>query len=215
MEKDMETEVDFSESQMKIAEEYCGNNMSKLKSTCYKEFSRLGGIEKMEYDDLYSLGLNVLYHSIKKYSTDKNCKFHTYLVGNLSRRFDTYLRNKNRQKRCNIQQEEDGNKIFVKNESFNEVRQNGKALEECLDSGSRIDDDLEDCFNSLYMSENVEKYLDRLSRRQREIVFLLANGFEKKSILEKLHMTSKDYKEHMARIRSESNTRFLYYKKGR
>lgn len=215
MEKETNKKVIFSESQMKIAEEYCGNCMSKLKAVCYKEFSKLGGIKKMEYDELYSLGLYVLYQSIKKYDADKNCSFHTYLIGNLNRRYDTYLRNKNRKKRCNIQEDEDGNKIFVKDESFNDIRKNGKALEECLDSGSRIDDNLEDCFNSLYMSENVKKYLDRLSRKQREIVILLSNGYDNQSILEKLHMTKKDFKEHMARIKSGANVRFLYYKKGR
>ena len=208
--------VKFTPKQMKLAEEYCKHDMAKLKATCYKLFARqIGGIEKWEYDDLYSLGLNVLYHSNRKYSADKGCKFHTYLCGNLSRRFDTYKRDKNKDKRSNIQEDKDGNKVFLKNESFDLVKQNGQALEDCLDSGSRIDDSLEECFNSLYMSENVEAYLRKLSRKQRQIVLLLANGYDRKAIMEQLQINAKDYVEHMARIRSDNNVRVLYSKKGK
>lgn len=208
--------VEFTPEQMKLAEEYCKHDMAKLKTTCYKLFvKQIGGIEKWEYDDLYSLGLNVLYHSIRKYSADKGCKFHTYLCGNLSRRYDTYKRDKNKDKRSNIQEDKDGNKVFLKNESFDLVKQNGQALGECLDSGSKIDDSLEECFNSLYMSENVETYLRKLSRKQRQIVLLLANGYDRKAIMEQLQISAKDYTEHMARIRSDNNVRVLYSKKGK
>ena len=211
--QDRET-VKFTPEQMKLAEEYCGHDMAKLKATCYKIFvKKIGGIEKWEYDDLYSLGLNVLYNSIIKYSTDKGCKFHTYLCGNLSRRCDSYKRDKNKDKRSNIQEDKDGNKVFLKNESFDLVKQNGQTLEECLDSGSRIDDSLEECFNSLYMSENVEEYLQRLSRKQRQIVLLLANGYDRKAIMMQLRISANEYKEHMAWIRSDCNTRYLYKKR--
>ncbi len=211
--QDRET-VKFTPEQMKLAEEYCGHDMAKLKATCYKIFvKKIGGIEKWEYDDLYSLGLNVLYNSIIKYSADKGCKFHTYLCGNLSRRCDSYKRDKNKDKRSNIQEDKDGNKVFLKNESFDLVKQNGQALEECLDSGSRIDDSLEECFNSLYMSENVEEYLQRLSRKQRQIVLLLANGYDRKAIMMQLRISANEYKEHMAWIRSDCNTRYLYKKR--
>lgn len=206
--------VEFTPEQMRLAEEYCKHDMAKLKATCYKIFvKKIGGIEKWEYDDLYSLGLNVLYNSIIKYSADKGCKFHTYLCGNLSRRCDSYKRDKNKDKRSNIQEDKDGNKVFLKNESFDLVKQNGQALEECLDSGGRIDDSLEECFNSLYMSENVEEYLQRLSRKQRQIVLLLANGYDRRVIMEQLRMNANEYKEHMAWIRSDCNTRFLYKKR--
>lgn len=206
--------VEFTPEQMKLAEEYCEHDMAKLKATCYKLFiKQIGGIEKWEYDDLYSLGLNVLYHSIRKYSADKGCKFHTYLCGNLFRRYDTYKRDKNKDKRSNIQEDKDGNKVFLKNESFDLVKQNGQALEECLDSGSRIDDSFEECFNSLYMSENVEEYLQRLSRKQRQIVLLLANGYDRKAIMIQLRISANEYKEHMAWIRSDCNTRYLYKKR--
>lgn len=206
--------VEFTPEQVKLAEEYCEHDMAKLKATCYKIFvKKIGGIEKWEYDDLYSLGLNVLYNSIIKYSADKGCKFHTYLCGNLSRRCDSYKRDKNKDKRSNIQEDKDGNKVFLKNESFDLVKQNGQALEECLDSGSRIDDSLEECFNSLYMSENVEEYLQRLSRKQRQIVLLLANGYDRKAIMMQLRISANEYKEHMAWIRSDCNTRYLYKKR--
>lgn len=211
--QDRET-VEFTPEQMKLAEEYCEHDMAKLKATCYKIFvKKIGGIEKWEYDDLYSLGLNVLYNSIIKYSANKGCKFHTYLCGNLSRRCDSYKRDKNKDKRSNIQEDKDGNKVFLKNESFDLVKQNGQALEECLDSGSRIDDSLEECFNSLYMSENVEEYLQRLSRKQRQIVLLLANGYDRKAIMMQLRISANEYKEHMAWIRSDCNTRYLYKKR--
>lgn len=205
--------VEFTPEQMKLAEEYCEHNMAKLKAICYKLFiKQIGGIEKWEYDDLYSLGLNILYHSIIKYSADKGCKFHTYLCGNLSRRYDTYKRDKNKDKRSNIQEDKDGNKVFLKNESFDLVKQNGQALEECLDSGSKIDDSLEECFNSLYMSENVEEYLQRLSRKQRQIVLLLANGYDRKAIMSQLRINGKEYKESLARIRSYENVKILLKK---
>lgn len=207
--------VKFTPDQMEIAEEYCGNNMAKLRSTCYSIFiKRCGGIDDCDYDDLYSLGLNVLFHSIVSYNADKDCKFHSYLCGNLTRRYDTYNRDKNTYKRSNVQRDINGNMVFLKNESFDLVKQNGQALEECLDSGNRINDSFEDRFNSLYMSENVERYLSKLSRKQRKIIFLMVDGCEQKSIMEQLHISKNEFKEHMLRIRSDSNVRLLYSKKG-
>lgn len=206
----------WSPEQLALAEEYCWNDMSKLKATCYPIFTEIiGGIDKWEYDDLYSWGLHVLCESIDRYKSDQNCKFHTYLTHNLELRYYTYLRNKNRDKRSNIQEDKDGNKVFLKNESFDLIKQNGQALGECLDSGSKIDDSLEECFNSLYMSENVETYLRKLSRKQRQIVLLLANGYDRKAIMEQLQINANDYTEHMARIRSDNNVRVLYSKKRR
>ena len=65
------------------------------------------------------------------------------------------------------------------------------------------------------MSENVETYLRKLSRKQRQIVLLLANGYDRKTIMEQLRISAKDYVEHMARIRSDNNVRVLYSKKGK
>lgn len=205
----------WSPEQLALAEEYCQNDMSKLKATCYPIFKKnIGGIDKWEYDDLYSWGLHVLCESIDKYKNDQDCKFHTYLTNNLKLRYYTYLRNKNRDKRSNVKKDKNGKKtIFLKNESYDAIKQNGQARKECLGSGSTVDDILEERFSSLYMSENVEEYLSHLSRKQRQIVLLLANKYDRKMIIEELHISVKEYNEHMAWIRSDCNTRFLYKKR--
>lgn len=206
----------YTPEQLAIADEYCRNDMSKLKSSCYPIFKKfVGGIDEKDYDDLFSLGLEVLTSSIQKYTPDKNCKFHTFFCRNFTLRCFTYLRNTNKEKRSNTKTDKNGKKIFSKDASLDAVGDNGKTLGETLDSGNSIEKSFEDSFNSLYMSENVEAYLSRLSRKQQQIVILLANKHKRNEILEILHISLKDYNEHLRRIKSESNVKYLYYKKGR
>lgn len=72
---------------MTIAEEmktYCDNNMKELKKICYPMLVKIGGISNKDYDDFYSIALEVLADSVVKYDSSKS-KFRTFLIGNIKK----------------------------------------------------------------------------------------------------------------------------------
>lgn len=176
---------------------YCDNEMRELKKICYPIFKQIGGISQSDYDDLYSIALDTLVYSVFRFDESKKCKFLTYLIGNLNRKYDTYIRDRNRLKRI-------PSKMI---ESFSDlVTEDGMELSETIPSGF---DTFEEAFGTNFEGTYIEEYLRRLSIKQREIVNLLFNGYKPKEIREKLHMRDKEYKEHFCIISAYENIRIL------
>ena len=82
-----------------ILEEYCANEMKKLKQICYPLLIKIGGISEKDYDDFYSIALDALADSALRYDETKKCQFNTFLIGNIRRKFNTEIRDRNRAKR--------------------------------------------------------------------------------------------------------------------
>ena len=53
----------------------------------------IGGISNKDYDDFYSIGLEALYDSSKRFDESKS-QFQTFLIGNIKRKFKTEIRDR-------------------------------------------------------------------------------------------------------------------------
>ena len=180
-----------------ILEEYCANEMRKLKQLCYPILIKIGGISAKDYDDLYSIAFAALADSVLRYDESKNCQFKTFLVGNIKRKFNTEIRDRNRAKRIPAKQID----------SFsNLVTEDGLELSELIASDF---DTYEEAFGDDFNGTKIERYLDKLSVIQRKIVSLLSEGYKSNEIRELLHMSEKEYSQNLAAIQAYENVREL------
>lgn len=180
-----------------VLEEYCNNEMQKLKQICYPMIVKMGGISDKDYDDFYSIALEVLADSVFKFSDDKDCKFSTYLTGNISRRFKSELRDRNRNKRI-AAKDIDSLSILI--------CADGTPLSETIPSSF---DTFEQACGSNISGTRVERYLNKLSKKQRKIILLLSDGYKAKEIQEMLHINSRVYNQNLSAIKCYENVKEL------
>lgn len=180
-----------------ILEEYCANEMRKLKQLCYPILIKIGGISEKDYDDFYSIALDALADSVLRYDESKNCQFKTFLVGNIKRKFNTEIRDRNREKRIPAKKLES---------TSNLVTEDGLELGETIPSKF---DTYETACEYLFEGTKIQRYLDKLSYTQRKIVSLLSDGYKAKEIRELLHMSEKEYSQNLAAIQAYENVREL------
>lgn len=180
-----------------ILEEYCANEMKKLKQICYPLLIKIGGISEKDYDDFYSIALDALADSVLRYDETKKCQFNTFLIGNIRRKFNTEIRDRNRAKRIPAKKLES---------TSNLVTEDGVELGETIPSKF---DTYETACEYLFEGTKIERYLDKLSYTQRKIVSLLSDGYKAKEIRELLHMNSRQYSNNLAAIQAYENIREL------
>lgn len=183
---------------MVCLEEYCDNEMKKLKQICYPILIQIGGISEKDYDDFYSIALDVLMNSAKRYKESDNCQFSTFLIGNIKRKFKTEVRDRNRNKRIPVKKIQSLDGL---------VSDDGISLSEIIPSDFDIFE--EACIKNGWRENKIEKYLNKLSVLQRKIVSLLSEGYKAKEIRELLHMSEKDYSQNLAVIQAYENVREL------
>lgn len=179
-----------------ILNDYCDNNMQKLKRVCYPIMIKIGGISEKDYDDFYSIALEVLSDSFMRYDKAKNCQFETFLVGNIDRKFKSEIRNRNRQKDIPIQNISSINML---------ITEDGLELSETLASDFDV---FEEAFGET-SNDRISKYLGKLSKTQRKIVSLLSLGYKSREIKTMLHMSASDYRHNIEAIQAYENVREL------
>lgn len=91
----------------KILEDYIGNDMKKIRKICKKIISKTS-IPDAYLEEYYDKAVDVLMESMNTYDEARNCKFSTYFYGNLVRRTGTWLRDRMRFKRCNLETDSKG-----------------------------------------------------------------------------------------------------------
>lgn len=180
-----------------ILKYYCDNDMQNLKRVCYPILIKIGGISEKDYDDFYSIALDALADSYMRYDDAKNCQFSTFLTGNINRKFKTEIRDRNRAKRIPAQNIASINCL---------ITDDGMELSELLASDFDLFDE---CFGDDFKETRIERYLNKLSNRQRKIVSMLSLGYKAKEIRELLHMSTRDYLNNLAAIQAYENVRIL------
>lgn len=180
-----------------VLHEYCDNELSKLRQVCYPVLIKIGGISDKDYDDFYSIALEVLSDSVFKFDDDKECSFQTFLTSNIKRKFNTEVRDRNRKKRIPAKQIQSINSL---------VGDDGLELSELIPSNFDV---FEEACGENFAGTKIERYFDRLSAIQREIVSLLSSGYKARDIREYLHMTAKEYSQNLAAIQAYENVRVL------
>lgn len=216
--------LDLTEEQRRVVNEYCENDMKKLKNVCYMVWGNKG-LPYMYYDDLYDDAMNVLLESIISFKSDKDTKFNTYLLGNIKRSYNDWFRDNNlRAKRSNleldengkIKKDENGNPIIIRNISIDTPTEDGVDLREKLSSDFKVENGIKD-FSYISLEDILEEcsremgeYLNIiLSKLQRKILELIINDFSKEKIMEILNIDSALYSDSIAAITSNKNTRKL------
>ncbi len=180
---------------------YCGNGMAKLKKLCYPRICRIGGISQMDYDDLYSIALEALRDSVERYEASKGCSFETFLNGNISRRFSTYVRDRNRIRRIGqAEYDSGGERIFGQTISLEAVMEEGTELTGSMVCGFWDGSGLHG-WDGGESEELVEEFLDKLEETQRRIAKLLMTGYGRDEIRQMLGITKARYKEALDGIR--------------
>ena len=217
---------DLTEEQLLIVNEYCENDMKKLKKVCYIVWGKIN-LPFVYYDDLYSDAMKVLLESVRTFREGRLAKFNTYLTNNIRLSFSEWFRDNNlRAKRSNlgldakgnIKRDEKGNPTtIIRSLSIDDPTEDGVNLYEKISSGFKIeneieelsyigleDDVLEEC------SSEMREYLNIiLSKLQRKVLELIINDYSKEKIMETLHIDSALYSDSIAAITSNKNTRKL------
>ena len=202
--------VDYSsmtDEQIAIINEYCNDDMRKLKQICYIVWGNKG-FPSCYHDDLYDDAMNVLSESVMTFNPNGNKQFKTYLTNNIRMSYkdwfrDTHLRAKRNNleldKNGNIKKDENGNPIIIPNISFDAPTEDGIDLCEKVASDFNVDDelDIEEC-----CCDNTLVYLNSLSQTQKRIANLIMLGYKIPDIKLKLNLTDKQFDNHMKHMRS-------------
>ena len=202
--------VDYSsmtDEQIAIINEYCNDDMRKLKQICYIVWGNKG-FPSCYHDDLYDDAMNVLSESVMTFNPNGNTQFKTYLTNNIRMSYkdwfrDTHLRAKRNNleldKNGNIKKDENGNPIIIPNISFDAPTEDGIDLCEKVASDFNVDDelDIEEC-----CCDNTLTYLNSLSPTQKRIANLIMLGYKIPDIKLKLNLTDKQFDNHMKHMRS-------------
>lgn len=144
---------------------------------------------KMDYDDFESLAAIELTKAIKTFNPEKSNLF-TYSTNVINKKAMTELRN------CT---QRDVRKALYTSESFDAV------------DSPVVKDLVYDEFNEKdSLSDNMLKYLDRLSTLQRRVLFLISDGFDNNEIRSILEINEKDLTNALSGIKAYRNISLLF-----
>lgn len=210
--------INYSEltnDQLAVIEEYCKDNMKKLKEICYPIWGNKG-LPSCYHDDLYDDAMKVLVESVVSYDSNKKASFKTFLINNikLSQREwyrDTHLRAKRNNLELDsngkIKKDENGNPIVIKNISFNAPTEDGTDLCEKIASNFIVEENSNLDFS---MSEETEMFLDSLPQIARQIAIFIMNGYSRQEIKDRLNLSDKEYGDNWKIITSYEKKRVLF-----
>lgn len=196
---------EYEKWQIDLINQYCSNNMANLKKICNPLILKKG-VCQMEYDELYSDALWVLRESVKSFSRKKECSFKTFLIGNIKRSFYDWTRDRLRWKRCNLETDENGQlkrdeiglPIPVKNIPLDAPNNDGVDWSEKIESSFNIEREIKIDFDD--KDDNVELFLNSLSKLQKNILLLKMDNVPLEEIKEKLHISDGEYLSEMRSI---------------
>lgn len=208
--------------QKEIIEYYHENNMAMLRKICDPIIFRKG-VASGDYDELYGVASDTILESLASYDDTKECQFHTYLTGNIKRAFYDWTRDRRRFKRCNLTEERDENGNLVKDKNGKQKYvvvadisidapvgdDSGATLKDMLASGYDIEEELAEEIGISSSGSKMDKYLERLSKKQRQVAIYLSEGYKPSEIRDLLHIDEKEYNDCLMAIRSYKNIKIL------
>lgn len=195
------------------------NDAKEMKRICNKYMIKFGGISEMDYDDFYSqVGWDISIAS-KNYKQTSDKSFKEFIYGVIKLAVWKQMTHRNRGKRQLIIEkeivDEVGNKTILK-EYIPTVSLDAPVGEECgmtvgemLAHKSTIESDFFEEREDTY-SEKMNRYLDKLSSLQKEVLRLISIGFMPNEILEELHINQKMYEDCYNAIHAYRNISLLF-----
>ena len=190
----------------------------EMKKICNKYMVKFGGISGMDYDDFYSqVGWDVSV-AINNYKPNSEKTFKEFIYGVIKLSVCKQMTHRNRGKRQLIVEkeivDEFGNKTIIK-EYIPTVsldapvgEEGGMTVGEMLAHKSTTEKDFFEEREDTY-SDKMNRYLNKLSSLQREVLRLISIGFMPSEILEELHINQKMYEDCYHAIHSYRNISVL------
>lgn len=192
--------MDFTLEQLEIIEYYCGNSMTRLKQLSYPIFTKFGGITPKDYDEFYSEANKTILNAVNIYDDSKSGNFEGFLVSCLSRKFKTLMTRRNRNKRF-------ADRVCTSLDApIGDT--DGVTLADMIPSDFDLESEVADEIG-ISSGSKMERYLDQLSRKQKQVAVYLSEGYKPLEIRELLHMTEKEFSDCMMAIRSYKNIKIL------
>ena len=201
---------EMTEEQISIINEYCENDMKKLKQICYAVWGKKG-LPTCYHDDLYDDAMNVLSESVITFNPDGKASFKTYLMNNIRMSYgqwyrDNFLRAKRNNleldEKGNIKKDENENPIIIPNISFDAPVEDGIDLCEKVASDFNIENESDIDFES---DDKVELFMNSLSNTQRKILELKMMNYSIDEIKQKLNISDVEYNAAMKSIKMNEN----------
>lgn len=209
---------DLTEEQLDIINEYCENNMKKLKIVCYLVWGKKG-LPYMYHDDLYDDAMNVLSESVITFNPDRGACFKTYLTNNIHMSYgqwyrDTHLRSKRSNllldKNGKIKKDKKGNPIIIHNVSLDAPTPDCLDMIERISLNYNLEDEIIGSNKSGAVSDKIREYLNNLPKDQREVAYLIMDGYSCEEIKEILHIEQSEFTNYMNGLRAYRNISILF-----
>ena len=176
---------------------YYADNAKKLHMVVDKILLRFGGLSNKDLDDFYSLANEVFVDVMRRY--DDTQPFDGFLYSCLSNKIMSEMTRRNRQKRK-------ADRMSVSLDApVND--EDGCSLEDLLADSFDLEKEIFGEINSLTVK--LERYLERLSRRQKEVLQLLSDCYMATEIQKMLHMSQREYMDALDGIRCYENIKIL------
>lgn len=153
----------------------------------------------VENSDFYSLGSEIFLDALCRY--DETQDFNGFLYSCLINKFKTEMTRRNRQKR-----QGDNNAISIDTPIGD--KDGNFTIGDILASKSTIEKEFFEEREETY-SQEMCKYLSKLSNLQKEVLHLISIGFMPSEILEELHINQKIYEDCYNAIHSYRNISIL------
>lgn len=194
------------------------NEAKEMKKICNKYMVKFGGISEMDHDDFYSqVGWDISIAS-KNYQPTDDKSFKEFVYGVIKLSVCKQMTHRNRGKRQIIIEkeiiDETGNKTIIK-EYIPTIsldapvgEEGGMTVREMLAYKFTTETDFFEKREDTY-SDKMNKYLNKLSSLQREVLRLISIGFMPSEILEELHINQKIYEDCYQAIHSYRNISVL------
>ena len=195
------------------------NDGKEMKKICNKEMMKFGGISEMDYDDFYSqVGWDINLAK-ENFDPSRGKSFKEYACGVIKLSVWKEMKRRNCGKRQIIIEKEitdsNGNKTiekeYIPTASLDAPigDEDGMTVGEMLAHKSTIESDFFEEREDTY-SEKMNRYLEKLSSLQREVLRLISIGFMPSEILEELHINQKMYEDCYNAIHSYRNISLLF-----
>ena len=211
MEQDINKQIDSA------IQNLYADNQKKMRHICDKEMLRFGGISQKDHDCFYSrAGLEIsIARKNKIYDPTKGKTPLDFFAGVIKLAVWKEMTDRNRKKRQNIIEIDDvdlegnikKNKQFIPTISLDAPvnEENGMTIKDTLQSDFNINKEIKEDFKDA----KIEKFLNSLSKTQRQIAEMIMEDFTVSEIKAKLGLSDKKYIDNFNVMKSFSNINIL------
>ena len=180
-----------------IVDKYYKDNAKKLRTMVDKILLKLK-FHDVDRDDFYSLANEVFTRALSTY--DHSQDFDGFIYSCLTNKFKTEMTRRNRKKR-------QADKMALSWETPI-GDEDGGTIGDLISNGETIESEIFKQTEDTY-SKAMNRYLNRLSKLQKEVLRFLSIGFSTQEIMEELHISEEQFQDCYRAIKSPRNKNVL------